>query len=148
MFEFRLKNILNFRQHLYKTAQISLAVAQQQYQKIHEQREELNEEINRQDQVWKEKQECGMGAAEHCFYRDYLESLERRLATLDEQLEKALNEVEQARQALLERKKEAQILDSLEQDAKQDYRIFQQRKEQQQLDELSIFADYHKHASN
>jgi len=148
MFEFRLKSILNYRQHLYKTAQISLTIVQQKYQTLQKEREELKEEITRQDQIWREKQACGMEAAEHCFYRDYLQSLERRLAGLDEELEKALDEVEQARKALLERKKETQILDSLEQDAKQDYHNFQQKKEQQQLDEISIFADYHKHASN
>lgn len=148
MFEFRLKNILNYRQHLYKNAQISLAIAQQQYQRIQKQREDLKEEIVRQDQIWKEKQSCGMGAAENCFYREYIQSLESRLATLDEQVAKAFNEVEQARSALLERKKEVQILDSLEQDAKQDYRTCQNKKEQQQLDELSIFADYNKNANN
>lgn len=148
MFQFRLKSILNYRQHLYKNAQVSLAVAQQEYKRLQEEQKELVAEIERQDRTWKEKQAGGIRAAENSFFRDYLHTLEKNLAVVEKQLNEASNEVRKAREALLERKKEVQILDSLEQEAKQDYRIDQLKKEQQQLDELAVFADYHKNPNN
>jgi flagellar export protein FliJ len=146
MFHFPLKAILNYRQHLYQNAQVSLAVAQKSYEKLNDQRVELKGEIDRQDRIWKEKQLHGMHAVENCFFREYLHSLELRLIVLDEQLMQISKEIEEAREVLLERKKEVQILDSMEQDAKQDFRNGELKKEQKQLDEVVLLSDYYKNA--
>lgn len=143
MFRFRLKSIQNYRQYIYKNAQISLAAAQQQYQLLFSRREELKEEISEQNRIWKEKQACGIKASEHFHYMDYCQSLQQDLIVLDARLKDISDDIDRAREVLLEKKKEVQILDSLEEDAKRDYQNVLARKEQNCLDELVIIADYY-----
>lgn len=148
MFQFRLRSVQNYRQHIFKNAQALLAEVLREYQALSRQREELREELDQLETIWNEKRACGISSLEHGYYSDCLQALREKLLVLEGQISKTANQVNEAREALLIRKKEAQVLDSMEQEAKQDYRSSMSKKEQKLLDELIVIGTCHRNLDN
>ncbi len=143
-FEFRLRTLLEYRRHLLKNAQIALSRAEQHYQALLAEREQLRQQIAQQENIWKNQQLKGIPVAEHLLCVSYLQSLEQNLLSLETQLAEALNEVDAARNTLLQRETGVQMLQSLETRAREQYRYEELKREQKRLDATAIFADYRK----
>lgn len=143
-FEFRLRRLLEYRQHLVKNVQVQLVTAQQHYQVLYAERDQLRHQIDQQKQIWREHQAQGIPVAHHHLYIHYLKALEQNLLTVEGKLAEALNEVEATRKILLQRETEVQMLESLKTSAREEYRYQELKREQKHLDATAIFADYHK----
>lgn len=143
-FEFRLKTLLEYRQHLLKNGQVSLAQAQQRYQALYAERGQLKRQIAQQEEIWRKHQADGIQVAEHLSCIRYLNALEQNLLSLERQLADALGEVDAARDVLLQKETEVQMLESLQTRAREEYRYEELKREQKRLDATAIFADYQK----
>lgn len=143
-FEFQLSSLLEYRQHLLEDAQVSLANAQNRYQALCAEQEQLKTHIEQQQKELNDRQSRGIQVAEYVSCISYLKSLEQNLLSLKERAAKALGEVDAARNALQQRETEAQALEVLKTRAREEYRYQELKREQKRLDATAIFADYHK----
>jgi flagellar FliJ protein len=143
-FDFRFKVLLRHREYLQKKSQIALAAAQNRYEELRTRKEEIRVHLEQLGQLWEKRQSGGMHVADHLSFRDYLGSLEQQLLALDGELERADQEVEKAKDALIEKEKELKVMESLEEKDRTYYQYEQARKEQRQSDEVAIFKDLHK----
>ena len=143
-FDFRLKTLLEYRQHLLKNGQVALAQAQQRYRDLYTERDQLKRQIDQQEKVWRKHQAEGMQVAQHLSCIRYLNALEQNLLSLERQLADALDKVDAARDALLRKETEVQMLESLKTKAREEYRYDELKREQKRLDATAIFADYQK----
>ena len=143
-FEFRLKTLLEYRQHLLKNVQISLVNAQQQHQALCAERQQLLQLIEQQKKIWLEQQAQGIQVAQHLLCAGYLKSLEQNLLSLEKRIARASSEVAAIRETLLQRETEVQMLESLKTTAHEEHRKGELKREQKRLDATAIFADYRK----
>ena len=141
-FRFRFKSILKQRKFLLEEAQTALAAAQSKYNRIASQVVATKEILARQWRLWEEKQRQGVGASVYLSFKEYIDTLERQLQSMEKELIEASKELGRRKQIVIERDTGVKMLETLEGQEKETYRYLQGQKEQKQLDDVAIFKDF------
>lgn len=142
-FKFRFRVLQQHRSYLLRKGQIALAAAQLAYDQIEAQKALLQRQIDEHILHWEDRQREGMKIGEYLAFNDHLKTLEQHLLNMDSKLKQAAFEVEKAKRALIEREKEAKIIDTLEETEKENYRYLQMKQEQKVLDEVATYQEFH-----
>jgi flagellar export protein FliJ len=103
---------------------------------------QLREKIQAQAEQLEKEQEAGIDAARYLLFRNFLNYLERELLKLQKDLEKASEEVEVRKQAVVESNKSVKVLENMESKAREAYKSEQTGRERKVLDDVAIFKDY------
>lgn len=144
-FRFRFKALLRHRRFLLREAQSALAQAKHRQMQIKEQIRQTQACMAEQWRLWEEKQKEGMVAFQFLSFSEYIDSLERQLHVLKNELERAAIETDKRKEIVIDRDKAVKMLENLEGTDKEAYRYFQAWGEQKQLDELAIIKDFRDH---
>jgi flagellar export protein FliJ len=137
-FKFRLKSVKRHREFILREAQAALGAAESARMRIVTEIEELLEVIRRQTDQFEQEQKNGVGAPRYIYFKDHLSSLERELLGLLKRLEKASKEVENRKNAVIERDKSVKTLDSIETRDRELYSVEQTRREQRKMDDVAL----------
>jgi flagellar export protein FliJ len=140
MFKFRLKSLKRHREFLLAEAQTALGAAVSNMMRIEAEIKRLGETIGRQCELFEQEQKKGIQAPRYFYFKNHLALLERELLLTYKKLEKALREVEERRQAMMERDKSVKTLESIETRDRELYRLIESRKEQKRLDDSAILG--------
>jgi flagellar export protein FliJ len=141
-FRFRFKPLLRHRQFKLREAQSALAIAQSLEMDIEGAMDRLRRRIRIQGEQLEKEQESGIDAARYFLFKNFLHSLERELLLMQNELNKACNEVEFRKQAVVESNKSLKVLEDMESKEKEAYRVEQVRQERKVLDDVAIFKNY------
>jgi flagellar export protein FliJ len=143
-FRFRFKILQEHREFLLKTAQSQMAAAQYRYEQAEERTERAKSALRRHCLEWEEKQLRGMSVGEHLAFKEYLAFLEQELLSLEASMLKTAEELKVAKDALVEREKQAEVMESLKEKDRELYQYTQIKREQKVLDETATLADYYR----
>jgi flagellar export protein FliJ len=121
-----------------REAQAALGAAVSARMRIVADIEQLVGTIRRQSDQFEQEQKNGIEAPRYLYFKDHLTSLERELLVLLKRLERASKEVENRRQAMIERDKSVKTMESIETRDRELYRIAQAKKEQKRSDDLAL----------
>jgi len=133
-----LQSVLNYRTTLEEQAQQALALSRQQQQELIAAIATEQQELDGQDQVLKQRQEEGLTIAEIDIYESRIHHCRRRRAQLQEQLAGLEKKIVKQRAALLKTARDRQVMDKLKERQEAEFRREQERKERNQLDEISL----------
>ena len=137
-FKFRLNPVKRHREFMLREAQAALGAAVSARMRIVADIEQLVGTIRRQSDQFEQEQKNGIEAPRYLYFKDHLTSLERELLVLLKRLERASKEVENRRQAMIERDKSVKTMESIETRDRELYRIAQAKKEQKRSDDLAL----------
>jgi len=137
---FRLKKILQYREHQLKVAQMELSSAQSAYQRKEKIRNAMIEERARAFNERRSKMNEIMHGAKNYLYNTYLNKIDRDILQTDMELIKEEADVMAKSEALKHANLKAKTLRVLKEKHQQNYRIWEARREQKELDELILFT--------
>lgn len=142
-FKFRFKVLLQHREYLLRKAQIALAAVQAHYDQIAGRKEQMRLRMEEHIRQWEEKQIRGMSIAEYLSFEEYLKTLEQHLLQIEIELKQAALEVEKAKTVLIDKERDHEVIETLEEAEKEAHRYLQMKNEIKGLDEVAAFQDYH-----
>jgi flagellar export protein FliJ len=140
-FRYRFQSLLKQKLYFFERAQLALAEARQAYQRVEAERDRCLEEIRSHNEIIETGREKGLPVLRYLTLMEYLAFLEQQLQTIEVQLQQAAREVEEKKNALLEREREVKMLETLEENDKRQYRYEKLQREQKQVDEVAVFQD-------
>lgn len=140
-FHFRFLSLLRQRRHLLRQAQSALAEAQACYLRMQREAEALRNSIREQEEAFEEEQSRGVMVGSLVAFRDYLIYLEQELLFRKAQEDRAHRDVEERKAALVECEKGVKMLEVLEENERDAFKLLQKQQEQKQLDEISILKE-------
>jgi flagellar protein FliJ len=143
-FSFRFQTLLNQRQFLLRKAQIAMASALSRRDSIRASRQELLTRIEEEGRKWDERQAVGVSVGEYQSFSYFMRSLERQLLRFDGELRRVAQEVVEAQAHLLEKERELNVVERLEENERESYNTQRSRKEQGQSDEMAILKQFGK----
>jgi len=143
-FQFRFKALLQHRRHLLGKSQTALAAAIRRQQEVQAERERMVEKLEEQHRMWDEKRSRGMSSAEYLSFGIFVSVLERHLLQIDAEIQRAIDDVEDARADLIEREKDLKIIESIEEREREAHRAFISKRDQKRLDESAAVRNFHK----
>ncbi|MHC1726135.1 MAG: flagellar export protein FliJ [Syntrophobacteraceae bacterium] len=141
-FRFRLKPLMKHREFKLTAAQAALGAAEAVRMEIQSKIDSLHEDIRAECLQFEEEQEKGIEAGRYLNFKNHLNFMERELLLLFRELEKASEEVELLKQAMIECDKSVKVLENMETSDRECYKLLQTRKEQKKLDDVAVFKDY------
>lgn len=141
-FRFRFKSLLQKREYSLREAQSAFAAAQRRWEESRQRLQSAWSNYRNSWEDWQEKQYRGVEARYCREHIHYLKSLEQQLLFLESEFNEARKEMERRKSTMLDRDKEARIMEELQEKDKRSYKAAIQRKEQKQTDEIAIFKDY------
>ena len=141
-FRFRLKNLLRHREFKLREAQTALGAAEAARALIQSDIERHRGRIQTETELFEKEQANGIQAARYLHFKDHLSFLERELLMMYRDLEKALQEVETRKLAMIECDRSVKVLENIETRDKELYRLLQSRNDQKRLDDIAVFKDY------
>lgn len=141
-FRFRLKPLMKHREFKLTAAQAAFGAAEAARMGIQNKIDILREEIRREYLQLEEEQEKGIEAGRYLNFKSHLDFMERELLLLFGELEKAVEEAELLKQAMIECDKSVKVLENMETSERECYKLLQTRKEQKKLDDVAVFRDY------
>ncbi len=141
-FRFRLKNLMRHREFKLREAQAALGIAEMARARIQSNIDRHREKIKTETELFEKEQEEGIQAARYLHFKDYLSLLERELLMMYHELQKASQEVETRKLAMIECDRSVKVLENMETRDRELYRLQQSRKDQKKLDDIAVFKDY------
>ena len=145
-FKFRLKSLLRHREFTLRQAQAALGAAEALRMRIQCAIERLGEDIRLESEQFEQEQEKGIEVARYLHFKGHLGLLERQLLMTYKELEKASEEVQIRKQAMIECDKEVKVLESIQTRDRELYALIQSRQEQKKLNDIAVFSDYRNRA--
>jgi flagellar export protein FliJ len=145
-FQFRLKSLLRHREFTLHQAQAALGAAESLRMRIHSAIERLGENIRLESEQFEQEQEKGIEVARYLHFKGHLSLLEQQLLMTYKELQKASEEVQIRKQAMIECDKEVKVLESIQTRDRESYALIQSRQEQKKLNDIAVFSDYRKPA--
>lgn len=109
-FQFRLKSLLRHREFTLHQAQAALGAAESLRMRIHSAIERLGENIRLESEQFEQEQEKGIEVARYLHFKGHLSLLEQQLLMTYKELQKASEEVQIRKQAMIECDKEVKVL--------------------------------------
>jgi flagellar export protein FliJ len=141
-FKFRFKALLQQRRYQFEKAQSALAEARLEYERVKGRRDQMARSIEEHHRLMEQEQTKGLQAAYYLTLTEYLRSLEMRLAAMETLVAQAAQVVEEKKRLMIEREKEAKMLEILEENDKVVYRAERLQIEQKQSDETAIIKNF------
>ncbi|MGO9376751.1 MAG: flagellar export protein FliJ [Syntrophobacteraceae bacterium] len=145
-FKFRLKSLLRHREFTLRQAQAALGAAEALRMRIQCTIERLGEDIRLEAEQFEQEQQKGIEVARYLHFKGHLGLLERQLLMTYKELEKASEEVQIRKQAMIECDKEVKVLESIQTRDRELYALIQSRQEQKKLNDIAVFSDYRNRA--
>ena len=145
-FKFRLKSLLRHREFTLHQAQAALGAAESLRMRIQCAIERLGENIRLESEQFEQEQEKGIEVARYLHFKGHLSLLEQQLLMTYKELEKASEEVQIRKQAMIECDKEVKVLESIQTRDRELYALIQSRQEQKKLNDIAVFSDYRNRA--
>ncbi|NLI32281.1 MAG: flagellar export protein FliJ [Deltaproteobacteria bacterium] len=141
-FRFRFKSLLQKREYSLREAQSAFALAHRRWEESRQRLQSARSNYHDSWQDWQEKQHRGVDARYCREHIHFLKSLEQQLLFLESELNEARKEMERRKSTMLDRDKEARIMEELQEKDRRSYKIALHQKEQKQLDEIAVFKDF------
>ena len=136
--KFKLDSVLSYRNTLEEQAQQALAMSLQTQRDLLAGIAEQQKELQQQDRQLKLRQQEGLTIAEIDLYEGRIGHCRRRCAELKAELQRLEKKILKQRESLLQAARDRQVLDKLKERQEAAFRQEQDRKEQSQLDEISL----------
>ena len=145
-FQFRLKTLLKHREFTLQQAQAAFGAAESLRMRIHSAIELLGENIRLESERFEQEQEKGIEVARYLHFKGHLGVLEQQLLMAYKELEKASEEVQIRKQAMIECDKEVKVLESIQTRDRELHALIQSRQEQKKLNDIAVFSDHRNRA--
>jgi flagellar protein FliJ len=143
-YTFRFQALLKYRQYLLTLAQTGLATAMKHHEVVQTLHKKTTAERDRNIIHFQEKQQSGIEASEYHLFQNYFVSLEQQLLKLESELRELAEDVERAKELLLQRERDLKMLEVTDEKDRAAFRQAQTKKEQIRLDERAVMSDYTK----
>jgi flagellar export protein FliJ len=140
-YQFRFKTLTQYREFLFKKAQMEMAVALRDLEDNRSRQKQMRDQLQTEGSQWEKRQCDGMGVAEFLAYRDRIQALERQLLDLEKEHQRLKKEVDRTKRGVLERERDLKALGILEEKERDSFTYDQKKKEQGQIDEFAILRD-------
>jgi flagellar export protein FliJ len=140
-YQFRFKTLTQYREFLFKKAQMEMAVALRDLEDNRTRHSHMQEQLQTEASQWEKRQCNGMGVAEFLAYRDRIQTLERQLLELEKEHQRLKKEVDRTKRGVLERERDLKALDILEEKERDAFTYDQKKREQGQIDEFAILRN-------
>lgn len=137
-FKFRLNSLLRHREFLLREAQGAFGAALSLKMNIESEVERVRQALAGESLQFEQEQRAGIGAGRYLYFKDRLGILEQELHLTCARLEKASEEVEICRQAMIQCDKSVKTLENIETRDRESYRLARTREEQKKLDHAAI----------
>jgi flagellar export protein FliJ len=141
-FQFRLKSLLKHREFTLHQAQAALGAAESLRMRIHSAVERLSENIRLESERFEQEQEKGIEVARYLLFKGHLSLLEQQLLMTHKELQKASEEVQIRKQAMIECDKEVKVLESIQTRDRELFALIESRQEQKKLNDIAVLSDY------
>jgi len=137
---FELDSVLRYRKQLENTAATKLANAQRIFQHAEKKYEDASAEYSRIETKLMESQEIGIDVDDLIRYQDRLTWLQTNVEVLFKELQITRENVDKEREAVIHRSREKKVLEQLKEKQNKAYRLYIDKKESAQLDEIAVLS--------